>query len=54
MTPEQEKKLLEMLEDWDRIGWLIVVIAKLAKWISAVVAGVSSLYLSYKFFQGPR
>lgn len=52
MTPEQEKQLLVMLEDWNRIGWLVVAIAKLAKWITIVVGGVSSVYVSYKFLIG--
>ncbi len=52
MTPEEEKKVLAMLEDYERIGWLWRGVAKLAKWVAAVAAATAALAVTYKTIVG--
>lgn len=49
MSPDQEKELLDLLEDYKRIGWLWRAIANLSKWIATVAGATVALYAGYKF-----
>lgn len=53
MTPEQEHKLLAMLDDYQRVGWLWRGIAIIAKWIATIAAATAALAAAYKFTVKP-
>lgn len=48
MTPDQEKDVLQMAEDWKRIGWLMRGIATVSKWVAAVAAATTAAAVAYK------
>lgn len=52
MTPEQERKVLAMAEDWERIGWLMKGVAKIAKWIAYVAGAVTAAAVAFKTLKG--
>ncbi len=49
MTPEQEQKVLAMLDDYQRVGWLWRGIATVAKWVAAVAGATAALAAAWKF-----
>lgn len=47
-TPDQRRRILEMLEEHERIRWVWATIAIFAKWITAVAAAVVSLNWAFR------
>lgn len=53
MTPEQENDVIDMLEDYKRVGWLWRGVSQVAKWIAAVAAATAAVAATYKFVMRP-